>query len=96
MDTYFINGIKLDDAGEHIEWVRVRKSTDKKQFVVRREFIAQLIGSGVTFKSRYLNGDEWTTGADVEVYDVTFLRANPNSTGKDNLRNLQRFTKVIV
>lgn len=89
-NVYYINGIKLDKNEEHIEYVRVRKSTSNENFTVHRQFIAQLIQSGLTFKSRYYDGKEWRTGANVEVYENTYLRANPNQTAKDNLRNLQR------
>ncbi|GLO51917.1 hypothetical protein PPUN110474_33180 [Pseudomonas putida] len=87
-DVYYINGIKLDKAEEHIESVRVRKSVSNEHFIVPREFVAQLIQTGVSFKSRYYDGKGWQTGADVEVYEDVFLRANRNSTAKDNLRNL--------
>ncbi|MBP2081784.1 MULTISPECIES: DUF3892 domain-containing protein [Pseudomonas] len=87
-DVYFINGIKLDETEEHIEYVRVRKSVSKENFIVPRKFVAQLIQTGVSFKSRYHDGKDWHTGADVEVYESIYLRANPNRTAKDNLRNL--------
>ncbi|MNJ55796.1 hypothetical protein D3C77_513140 [compost metagenome] len=88
-DLYYINGIRLDKTGEHIELVRVRKEGSNEKFIVPREFVAQLIQTGVSFKSRYYDGKEWKTGADVEVFEDVFLRANRNSTAKDNLRNLR-------
>lgn len=87
-DIYYINGIRLDKTEEHIQFVRVRKAVSNEHFVVPREFVAQLIQTGVSFKSRYHDGNSWQTGADVEVYEDVFLRANRNSTAKDNLRNL--------
>ncbi|MGN7738723.1 hypothetical protein ACTJKT_01830 [Pseudomonas sp. 22526] len=89
-DVYYINGIRLDKTEEHIEFVRVRKVGSDEHFIVPREFVAQLIQTGVSFKSRYHDGEEWKTGADVEVFEDVFLRANRNSTAKDNLRNLKQ------
>jgi len=90
-DVYYINGIRLDKEDEHIEYVRVRKSISNEQFIIPREFVAQLIQSGVAFKSRYHDGKEWHTGADVDVFEKFYLRANPNHNAKDNLRNLRKF-----
>ncbi|MFG0547130.1 DUF3892 domain-containing protein [Pseudomonas sp. YQ_6] len=90
-DVYYINGIKLDEDDEHIEYVRVRKSTSKEQFIIPRQFVVQLIQSGLVFKSRYHDGKEWHTGADVDVFERIYLRANPNHNAKDNLRNLRKF-----
>jgi hypothetical protein len=91
MKQFYINGIRLDDAGEHIQYVRARVTTSDVSHIVPREFVADLIAAGVPFKTRYLNGKDWTTGADVEVYDEKFLRSNPNTSAKDNLKNLQKF-----
>lgn len=87
---YYINGIRFDKHEEHIEFVSVRKDGTKEHYLVPRGFAALLIKSGISFKTRYNKDKKWHTGAEVEVYDETFLRANPNETSLDNLRNLSR------
>ncbi|WP_057437090.1 hypothetical protein [Pseudomonas syringae group genomosp. 3] len=77
---YYINGIRFDKHEEHIEFVSVRKDGTKEHYLVPRGFVALLIKSGISFKTRYNKDKKWHTGAEVEVYDETFLRANPNET----------------
>jgi hypothetical protein len=92
MKQYFINAIRLDKENEHIEWVKVRKDGTKGSYATRRELVVHLINSGISFKTRYRDKkNEWQTGAEVEVFEKTFLRANPNTTALDNLRNLSVF-----
>ncbi|WP_277961772.1 DUF3892 domain-containing protein [Pseudomonas sp. RIT-To-2] len=87
---YFINGIRLDSAAEHIETVRVRKRKTNESYLVPRAFVAHLINSGLCFKTRYKDGEDWRDGAEVEVIDGTFLRTSSNATAADNLLNLQK------
>ncbi|MBC2383575.1 DUF3892 domain-containing protein [Pseudomonas sp. WS 5096] len=91
MKQYYINAIRLDKENKHIEWVRIRKNGHKEYYVIRRQLAAHLIESGISFKTRYLEDKKWKTGAEVEVFEGDFLKANPNSTAKDNLRNLEVF-----
>ncbi|MCG8905601.1 DUF3892 domain-containing protein [Pseudomonas sp. DP-17] len=87
---FFINGVRLDENGEHIEFVRVRKIDSAVNFIVERLFIAQLISSGVVFNARFQKKGKWYTGAKVEVFGDIYLRANPNATADDNLLSLTR------
>lgn len=89
---YYINGVRLDEDEdeEHIESVSVRKQDTKEHYLVPRGFVALLIKSGISFKTRYFYEKEWHTGAEIEVYEETFLRANPNHSARDNLRNLKK------
>ncbi|VVQ34605.1 DUF3892 domain-containing protein [Pseudomonas fluorescens] len=91
MKQYYITAIRLDSKKEHIESVKIRKNNTKEYYVIARALAAHLIESGISFKTRYLHNGDWHTGAEVEVFDGEFLRADPNATARDNLRNLQVF-----
>ena len=90
---YYISAIRLDEKDEHIEFLKIRKANTKESYVVDRGLVAHLINSGLSFKTRYYikKENKWLTGSEVEVYDGIYLKANPNSTAADNLRNLQVF-----
>ncbi|MGY2170586.1 DUF3892 domain-containing protein [Pseudomonas gingeri] len=91
MKQFYITGIRLDSKKEHIEYVRARVHGSNDKYIVPRGFVVDLIGAGVPFKTRYYDGKDWVTGADIEIYDDVYLKSNPNEKAKDNLKNLQKF-----
>lgn len=90
VDQYYVYGVKLDQKEEHITSLKVRKVGAEYAYWVPRGFIAQLIQSGLPFSVRYKKNEKWYTGAEVSAFEGSYVRANPNHTALDNLRNLPR------
>lgn len=84
----YIQRIRVSKQTGNITSVGAYAPGSDTYYWIPRGFIAQLISEGVPFNTRYKKGENWVTGARVEVYEGDFLRTVANGTEKDNLESL--------
>lgn len=99
MTDFYISAIRMDNTGQHIEWVKVHKkisdtSLEPKGSTSSRKFVGELISTGkVVFKTVTWDAGnrKWTIGAKVEVMSDGYITTDRNKTTRDNLGNLPTF-----
>lgn len=97
MSDFYISAIRMDSTGQHIEWVKTHKVTNKtfdnSGSVNSRKFVGELISTGkISFKTIVKNSaGTWNIGAKVEVMSDGYITTDPNKTKRDNLGNLPTF-----
>lgn len=94
MADFYISGIRRDNAGQHIQYVKIIKAGNgaKDASINSHQFVAELINAGKTsFQTITYVNDKWVYGAMVHVIDGIYLTTDPNDTKRDNLGNLPTF-----
>ncbi|MBK5841272.1 DUF3892 domain-containing protein, partial [Klebsiella pneumoniae] len=101
MVDFYISAIKMDSAGQHIEFVKVHKinrdgSWNTAGSISSRKFISELISMGkASFMTVVKNSStgKWNLGDNVEAMDDGYITTDPNNTKLDNLGNLTKFVQ---
>ncbi|MEB6537269.1 DUF3892 domain-containing protein [Pantoea stewartii] len=97
MADFYISAIKMDGAGQHIEFVKVHKNlgtTFGPGRAISRAFIGELIQTGrIEFRTitKTQAQTSWSIGAKVEVTAQGYITTHANKTTLDNLGNLPTF-----
>lgn len=94
MADVYISGIRRDNAGQHIQYVKIIKAGNggRDASINSRQFVAELINAGKTRLQTmtYVN-NQWVYRAMVHVIYEIYIATDPNNTKRDHLGNLPTF-----
>lgn len=96
MTDFCITRVRYDPTGQRIAFLEVSENLPNKfgdKYLVPRGFVADLIRMRKATFSTWVSKPEggYKLGAQVHIFDETYLATDRNSSKKDNLSSLPTF-----